>query len=834
MKPQPKKYSTRFQKQDRSRADRPRTERPRTDRPRFERRREYPNNEPSAPIPKPELLAPAGRAETFFAALDAGADAVYVGIQDFNARMRAPNFALEELSPLISFAHERDKKVYVTLNTLVKERELPDVARVLDSLRKIGPDALIIQDFGVYRLARELTPEIPLHASTQMTIHNLDGALQAQRMGFERVILARELTLEEIRAIRSSCTIELETFVHGALCFSISGQCLFSSYVHGKSANRGRCMQPCRREFARGDKEAAFFSTYDLNAAAILEQLIASGIRSFKIEGRLKPSETITQITRAYRILIDAFPRISRDVVTAARRALDVAIGRAPSTGFYLSQRPDRLVGGNASHAARDLGTALGAGPGKFGVISTHSVKTGDRLRVQVSDKEVPRGFVVRQMFSEGAVMRRSRPGQRIDIVVPFEVPQGARVFKVADTDALIKGAAKRYEKSYASATTPSKTAFRIRFFALDKRSVRIEAKVGADALIIDAPLTWKGTVSLEEASAILRETSSDYPVRLEVELGRFDAAELPLSSQDAAALRDKTLGRIVEAMELQYQRTLQNIASTTAQKTSPKATKVNIVRLRTLDEVAVVREAMGADAGEALFVVPLREVESESFRRARADKELFSSLILSLPQFMFVSEKRVEVAAQFRRALDLGVSFFEVSNPSHFNLIHGSGRRRLRILCGPGIGCMNSQSLRQLREMGVTLSTYSIEADEENLADMLERIDPSSMAIEAFGYAPLFQTRVPRRQLPSGEVRLIEPEKRFTTRSINDITFVIPEEPFSLCDKLERLREKGFGAFLYDLVFTEDAAATLETVLETDKRGALGASAFNFERGLS
>lgn len=777
---------------------------------------------------KPELLAPAGRAETFFAALDAGADAVYVGITDFNARMRAPNFTLEELSPLIAFAHERGRKVYVTLNTLIQERELPGVARVLDSLRRMAPDALIIQDLGVYRLARMLAPEIPLHASTQMTVHNLDGALQAQRMGFERIILARELTLAEIRAIRASSTIALETFIHGALCFSISGQCLFSSYVHGASANRGRCMQPCRRMFERGEREGCYFSTYDLNTAAILDQLISAGIRSFKIEGRLKPAETIAQIVRAYRILIDAYPRITRDAVNAARRALDVAVGRAPSTGFYLEARPERLVGGDVSHAARDLGKAISAGPRRFGLVSSQVVKTGDRLRVQVSEKEPPRGFVVREIRAEGLMIRRSHPGQRVDITAPFDVPSGARVLKVADTDALVKGAAKRIEKHHAEAKRPSKAEFPARFFRADAKTARIEVRVGAETVCADLRLTWKGACSPSEAAHVLAAEQDDAAVRLDVKVDRFDGEGISVSVDSLAALRAKTLASVAKALEQQYSEALKEIARTETSAKPPDA-DTQIVRVATIEAALAVAE----DGKGVTVVLPLAQVEAETFRTLRARKDIAAKLILALPAFTFVSEKRTQIAAQVRRALELGFSRFEVSNLSHFNILQATGRRKLHVLVAPGIGCLNSQCHRQLREMGATSITYSVEGDAENLRGLAERVPHDALAIQVYGHIPVFQTRAPRRKLPIGAVRLSEPERGFIVRPIDDVTAVIPEEPFSLCAKLDQLRALGLRAFIHDCVLDTAPTESLRKCSEGAKTAGQTASPFNFERGL-
>jgi len=181
---------------------------------------------------KPELLAPAGSLESFFAALEKGADAVYAGLRDFSARARAKNFTLSQMERMLAYAHAhaRDKRIYITLNTLVKEKELPQLVDTLSALAAMRIDGIIVQDLAVARLAHKFFPTIPLHASTQMTIHNTPGVRMLAKLGFQRVVLARELAIDEIAAIATATPTEIEVFVHGALCFSISGQCFFSSY----------------------------------------------------------------------------------------------------------------------------------------------------------------------------------------------------------------------------------------------------------------------------------------------------------------------------------------------------------------------------------------------------------------------------------------------------------------------------------------------------------------------------------------------------------------------------------------------------------------------------
>ncbi|MDH3393146.1 MAG: U32 family peptidase, partial [Desulfobulbaceae bacterium] len=262
-----------------------------------------------------ELLAPAGGLESFFAAIEAGADAVYCGLNDFSARAKAKNFTLAEVAGLTAYSHQHDRKLYVALNTLVKELELPHLVETLAALEEIGIDGVILQDLGVWRLIRDHFPGLALHASTQMTVHNVAGVKMLERMGFERAVLARELSVQEIGVIRQQTSIELEHFIHGALCFGISGQCLFSSYLNGTSGNRGRCAQPCRRRYLYHEQPGYYFSTNDFCAIEFLPQLIKAGVMSFKIEGRMKSAEYVGKVVEAYRLMLDAPPARRKEVL---------------------------------------------------------------------------------------------------------------------------------------------------------------------------------------------------------------------------------------------------------------------------------------------------------------------------------------------------------------------------------------------------------------------------------------------------------------------------------------------------------------------------------------
>ena len=259
-----------------------------------------------------ELLSPAGDFESVKAAVQNGADSIYVGSSSFNARASAKNFDLDELKEVINYAHIRHVKVHLALNTLVKNSEFSDAIFLAEKAYEFGIDAIIVQDLGLATTLINSFPKLPIHASTQMTIHNLEGVKSAERLGFKRVVLARELSLPDIEYICRNSNIEIETFIHGALCISYSGQCLFSSMTGARSANRGKCAQVCRLPYQllKNDKiidNGYLLSPRDLCTLDFIPYLIEAGVSSFKIEGRLKSPEYVATVTRIYRKYIDLY-----------------------------------------------------------------------------------------------------------------------------------------------------------------------------------------------------------------------------------------------------------------------------------------------------------------------------------------------------------------------------------------------------------------------------------------------------------------------------------------------------------------------------------------------
>ena len=281
----------------------------------------------------PELLAPAGSFECLVAAVAAGADAIYIGGKRFGARAYAKNFDSEELSRAVSYCHLHGVKLYVTLNTLIEDGEMADAISYAAELYNIGVDALIIADVGAISEIRRKIPALELHASTQMSVHSTTGAEAAYELGCTRVVLARELSLTDIKSVTEKCRAEVEVFVHGALCVCHSGQCLFSSLVGGRSGNRGECAQPCRLPYNNGKYP---LSLKDMSLASHIEELIDSGVASLKIEGRMKSPSYVYTVVSTYRKLLDEHRSANSEEGERLRRAFS----RGGFTDSYFSGNP--------------------------------------------------------------------------------------------------------------------------------------------------------------------------------------------------------------------------------------------------------------------------------------------------------------------------------------------------------------------------------------------------------------------------------------------------------------------------------------------------------------
>lgn len=407
-----------------------------------------------------ELLAPAGSREALVAAVENGANAIYLAGNAFGARAYASNFDREALREAIHFAHLRNVAIHVTVNTIVADKEIEPLKDYLRFLDEAGADAVLVQDLGVAKIAHEVAPGLPLHASTQMSVSSLEGVRALAELGFSRVVLARELSLKEIRHICAHATIEIETFMHGALCVCYSGQCLMSSMIGGRSGNRGRCAQPCRLPYTLvdekgqdvlGDKAGSYLlSPRDLSTIDVIPDLIEAGVSSLKIEGRMKRPEYVATVVRTYREAIDTYYAGKGYVVTQEERDDLAQIFNRDFTTAYLEGRPGKAM--MSDRRPNNRGLLIGRVTAYDWDARIVTVKLSGRLGLgdQVDFWVKVGGRVTATISSlrdaEGREVEEGQAGDTVSFAIPSAVRDHDRVFKVYDARLM-----ERAKETYAS-----------------------------------------------------------------------------------------------------------------------------------------------------------------------------------------------------------------------------------------------------------------------------------------------------------------------------------------------------------------------------------------------
>ena len=377
-----------------------------------------------------ELLAPAGSMESLIAAINNGADAIYLGGSKFSARAYASNFDNETMMKAVDYVHSYGVKVYVTMNTLLKQNELKEALKYVGYLYEIGIDALIIQDTGLINLAKSVYPKFELHASTQMTVHNGEGALYFTEKGLQRIVLSRELSLDEIKYISTDLGIETEIFVHGALCVCYSGQCLMSSMIGGRSGNRGRCAQSCRMQYTlkgehSGERKGYLLSPKDTCLIEDIDGLIKSGTSSLKVEGRMKKPEYVAGVTQNYRKAIDKIEKHDKFDLNKGKNQLMQLFNRQGFAKAYLHKNTGKDM--MSFNYAKNTGVFIGKVQDNNKVILETDVALGDGIRFEDD------GFTLSKILLKGKEVKEAFKGDRVKLFPTGGYKKGYRLFKMSD-----------------------------------------------------------------------------------------------------------------------------------------------------------------------------------------------------------------------------------------------------------------------------------------------------------------------------------------------------------------------------------------------------------------
>lgn len=780
---------------------------------------------------KPELLAPAGSFEEFFAAIEAGADAVYTGLKDFSARAKAKNFTLGEIEKLTRYLQGEGKRLYVTLNTLVKEQELPQLIDTLGALEQIGIDAVILQDLAVWKLARDHFPGLELHASTQMTIHNSAGVKMLERMGFTRGVLARELSLAEIAEIRRQTTLELEHFIHGALCFSFSGQCYFSSFLGGKSGNRGRCAQPCRRRHRYRQQQGYYFSTNDLSAIELLPELEQAGICSLKIEGRMKSAEYVHKVVSAYRRVLDAPQPQRKTVLKEAKLLLKESFGRQPTKGFLPGGQPSDIAIPSVKGATgRYLGEVARVRGGEISFKTKDSLHLGDRLRIQPASDRAGTAFTIRQLQLGKRSVKQAPANSFVCVPSTFQnqFKVGDGVFMVSSSKAFaMSDAACRRRLSQGKKSTETVD------LQLDcsATELRVTARIGGQALefrfAVDSFPAETHGLDPQTLQQVFSATAGE-PFALK----RFDCGPLPAIVIPPKRLKEIRRELYAELRQFrqsqQEQQKKQHLATARAALQpagQPAAGKRQLrVQLRDARDQRILQDRLVDQ-----ILLPL---SGHNLQNAAKLQKRKTQIIWDLPFILFDQDYQ-ELRKALRQLHRAGFYKFRLNNLGHFPLF--DGLEELQLFSSFRLFSLNSQALCAWKELGIADAELYIEDDRSNLAEVAARDVGIPTSLTVYASVPLITSRIAIKNVRSDHPVLSDRDDAYRVQQRQGLTWLRSETDFSFIANLNELESFGCRNFIIDLSHLGPFSPRGKQVLDALRRGGdpPDCSKFNYAMGM-
>lgn len=704
-----------------------------------------------------ELLAPAGNPETLDAAVGEGADAVYLGLRSFNARMRSSNFTWAQFEAAVEALHKRNKKIFVTVNTVIEESELERMYRFLSYLNKIGPDALIVQDFGVVSLVHTCFPSLRIHASTQMNVSSAKAVNVLSRSGVSRVVLSRELGLEEIKAVKAATSCELEVFVHGALCVSESGLCLFSSYLGGKSANRGMCAQACRRlysaEGGNGVRQGYFFSPHDLQLVDKIPDLIQTGVHSFKIEGRMKSAEYVGTAVSAYRYIIDNWEKDRKTAEETAKRILANDFARAKTRYWYDSRKAENVLnpdqpGGTGIYLGSITRTKSGTGKNGEKLLlaalsgNRYDPEAGDSIRLHKKTDEMRESWKIKNTVKDGSHLW-------------IDIPEG---FSTGDKVYLLQ--TKTMSKHYPHVLPNSLSKYRSqpgdeKLPPLDCPDKSPEQKQSA------SPKKGKKTEVFPEGIYVQVDSPQDFyqsllckPVRIVIDLN------------------ENTLKLLLKSVKSQNKTGPGNQEEKPALPVSKKTCIISLPP----------------------FLPQEREEETEKTISKLVD-EGYSNFIAN-------------------NIAHLGI-LRSIMQASKTAAIPGK-TNTLNIAAGPYLYSFNSRAADWLTRQGVTAFISPYENSRKNLEAAFPKAERKRIIIPVFAYPALFRMRFDLPENYDFTWFYNKREEVFRAVSTNPGSVVVPAVPYSIADKKTLLTRLGFTRFLFDFTNALSSRKEFRAVMDS------------------
>lgn len=781
----------------------------------------------------PELLAPAGSLEAFFAAMEKGADAVYIGLRDFSARARAKNFTTGQVEKMAAYAHAEGKKLYVALNTLVKEHELPQLVDTLSMLDSVSIDAVILQDLAIARLISRHFPKIPLHASTQMTIHNSAGVKMLHELGFERAVLARELDIEEIASIVKATPVEIETFVHGALCFSISGQCFFSSCLGGHSGNRGRCAQPCRRLYNHRGKSGHYFSTSDLSVIDIIPELVQAGVKSLKIEGRMKSAEYVATVVEAYRMVLDAPAQLHQETLKAAKEILKYSFGRTPTKGFLTTQQPDDIANPwQKGGTGRYIGQIKSVKGNRLTFETRDALFVGDRIRVQPKTDMAGQAWTIRELFVNRKKVMESRAANIVEVETPFRFTVGDSVYKVSSREAftLSENACLRRLES----AKPARKLCRLKV-AFNDGVIEIRAEVDGASYQYSHPIGDLEAARSSDMESVLRgqfSRSGETAFQLE-SLQAPDFPPLLIPSAIFKELRRKFYQYLEKQVDSSVNDKIAQSRLTALkelEKHSHGSLRQNGSELTiSVDTPREWRFPFQNGADFTLLNLSKATIHQLASTIPKM-KGYEDRIIWQLPFILF--DKDIELyKATLRELYTAGFRRFEAANISHFHLLKEFSE--LHITTWYRCFSLNHQAMLAWQDLGAEAVTFYIEDDANNISELLETGIRIEKRMIAYTSLPVMTTKIKMKDVHSSTPLQSDRGEGYLVTTRDGLQTISSTTPISLTARHAELRRKGCSSFLLDL--SQAPRESWNEIVAAFKSGRKieGTTEFNYETGL-
>ena len=763
---------------------------------------------------KVEILAPAGSMESLVAAINKGADAVYLGGNKFSARAYASNFDNDNMLKAVDYAHSYDVKIYVTLNTILKENEIEEAVRYVGYLYEIGVDALIIQDLGLLKRIKEDFPLMEVHASTQMTIHNGEAAVYFKDKGFNRIVLSREMTLEEIKYISKDLGIETEMFVHGAICVAYSGQCLMSSMIGGRSGNRGRCAQPCRMEYTlRGEKSGEtkghLLSPKDMCTIEDVEDIVETGVYSLKIEGRMKRAEYVAGVVDNYKKAVNKVLYNKKYDEQAGKRQLLQLFNRSGFTNAYLKKNTGKDM--MSFNSPKNSGISLGVVDKSGDIVIKEDLAVGDGIRYR--DK----GFTLSKIVHNGNEVKSAKRGDKVKLY-PIDYKKGDELFKSLNKQLFDE--LEEYLKPYTK-KIPLNAVVN---FAVDKPvAIKINYK-GNDYEVLGEVVqkAEKRPLDQERIKEALKK-SGEVAFKIEnIEFENFEDGFMRVS--DLNNLRRDIIEKITKEVCRSYRR-----------KRPAKGDKSKVSSEKT--NVEIICSCITKEQVEALIEMKIENIAVDLFSREKnsVKKKDLLELAEKYKDINFYVKTSTIVKGEFNKVVN---TIEEVSSyikgiiTSNVGII-SKFKDKLYIIGDYKLNIVNSQSLAFYQE-DVDVPTLSLELNRGEIKSLMKNANGNA-AMVVYGkpelmiseYCPIGSTFGGRNKdsgcngiCSKDKFKLIDRVNE-ELRVMTDLycrSYILNPVPLNIIDEIEEL--KGFGITTFRFDFRDETYKEVKNVISILKNG--------------